>query len=425
MELKIEYLPIKELKPYEKNARKHADADVATIVKSIQEFGFDDPVGVWGKDNVIVEGHGRVIAAKKLGMKEIPVIHLDHLSDEQRRAYALAHNKTAEMSEWDFDLLGSELEDITDIDMSLFGFDLSEPEEEYEIVEDEVPDLPEEAKSQYGQIYQLGRHRLMCGDSTRMDDVKKLMSGKKADCVVTDPPYNMGYEGAGNKAGKTKKEREANRIMNDKMPEADFKKFLLSVYKCYLNSMVDGASIYIFYKELGSGVFMQAMREAGLTFKQEIIWVKDHLVLGGSKYQSMYEPFLMGCKGKSIKIWNGGRKQRSVIESIDFMTEDELRSAIKDLLAAGEPDVVREDRSRHNDLHPTMKPVRLIAKLIQNSSDKDMRILDLFGGSGTTLIAAQQTDRTAYIMELDPKYVDVIIERYENFTGEKAVLLND
>jgi site-specific DNA-methyltransferase (adenine-specific) len=323
------------------------------------------------------------------------------------------------MSDWDFEMLESELSDITDIDMTDFGFSLDEEEEEKEIVEDTPPEPPVEPKSEYGQIYQLGRHRLMCGDSTKMDDVNKLLDGKKVDCVVTDPPYNMGYEGAGNS-----KDRESKRIMNDKMPEADFKKFLLSVYKCYLNSMKDGASIYVFYKELGSGVFMQAMRESGLTYKQELIWVKSQLVLGGSKYQSMYEPFLMGCKGKSIKVWNGGRTQRSVIESIDLMNEDELRETIKELLASEEPDVIREKKQLHNDLHPTMKPVKLIAKLIQNSSDKEHIVMDLFGGSGTTLIAAEQTNRTAYLMELDSKYVDVIIERYENFTGEKAVLLN-
>ena len=419
MNLKIEYLPVKELRPYEKNARKHADADVSTIVKSIEEFGFDDPIGIWGEDNTIVEGHGRLIAAKKLGMKQVPVIRLDHLTDEQRRAYALAHNKTAEMSDWDFDMLASELDDITDIDMTDFGFDLEEQEEEKEIIEDTPPEPPEEPQSEYGQIYQLGRHRLMCGDSTKLEDVKKLLAGKKADCVVTDPPYNMGYQGAGNS-----KDRESKKIMNDKMPEAEFKKFLLSVYKCYLDSMKDGASIYVFYKELGSGVFMQAMREGGLTFKQELIWVKSQLVLGGSKYQSMYEPCLMGCKGKSIKVWNGGRKQRSVIESIDLMNEDELRDALKELLSNEEPDVIREKKQLHNDLHPTMKPVRLIAKLIQNSSDKENIVMDLFGGSGTTLVAAEQTNRTAYLMELDPKYVDVIIQRYENLTGDKAVLLN-
>lgn len=278
MDLKIEYLPIKELKPYEKNARKHADADVSTIVKSIEEFGFDDPIGIWGEKNTIVEGHGRLIAAKRLGMKKVPVIRLDHLSDEQRRAYALAHNKTAEMSEWDFDMLADELGDITDIDMSDFGFDLDEPEEEHEIVEDTPPEAPEEPESEYGQIYQLGRHRLMCGDSTKLEDVKKLLNGKKVDCVVTDPPYNMAYEGAGNT-----RDRASKKIMNDNMPEAEFKKFLLAVYKCYIESMKDGASIYVFYKELGSGVFMQAMRESGLTYKQELIWVKSQLVLGGGK----------------------------------------------------------------------------------------------------------------------------------------------
>lgn len=180
----------------------------------------------------------------------------------------------------------------------------------------------------------------------------------------------------------------------------------------------------MFYKELGEGVFITAMRDGGLTYKQELIWVKNQIVLGGSKYQSMYEPFLMGCKGKSIKVWNGARKQRSVIEDVDFMGEDELRSAIKQIMSELDTDIIRENKQVVNDLHPTMKPVRLIAKLIQNSSNLDDVVCDLFGGSGTTMIAAEQTGRSAYLMELDPRFVDVIVDRWEKFTGEKAVLLN-
>lgn len=176
---------------------------------------------------------------------------------------------------------------------------------------------------------------------------------------------------------------------------------------------------------MGEGVFIQTMADGGLTYKQELIWVKDHLVLGGSKYQSQYEPFLMGCKGKKIQVWNGARNQRNVIESIDFMGEDELRNALKNLLSEQDSDIIREKKQLVNDLHPTMKPVRLIAKLIQNSSNKDDCVLDLFGGSGTTMIAAEQTKRSAYLMELDPKFVDVIVRRYETFTGKKAVLVSE
>lgn len=237
--------------------------------------------------------------------------------------------------------------------------------------------------------------------------------------VCTDPPYNMGYEGAGNT-----KDRKAKRILNDKMPEDKFDEFLQSVYESYYIVMKDGASIYAFYKELGSGVFMRKMRDAGLTYKQELVWVKNQLVLGGSKYQSMYEPCVMGCKGKSIKKWNGGRKQRSVIESIDFMNEDELRAEIKNLLAEQDDiDVIRERKQLVNDLHPTMKPIRLLAKLIRNSSDAGDVVVDFFGGSGSTLIACEQLVRKCRTMELDPHYCDVIIQRWENLTGLKAELL--
>ena len=193
MELKIEYLTLDKLKPYDKNARKNQEADLYTIKVSIKEIGMYDQLGVWGKDNVIVEGHGRYLACKELGIEQVPVIHLDHLTDEQRRAYALAHNKTAEMSEWDIDLLGEELDGIFDIDMSDFGFDLSE-EEDTEIIEDEVPQEVEPVAKQ-GDIWQLGRHRLMCGDSTSVTDVEKLMNGNKADMVFTDPPYGIDYSG--------------------------------------------------------------------------------------------------------------------------------------------------------------------------------------------------------------------------------------
>lgn len=243
------------------------------------------------------------------------------------------------------------------------------------------------------------------------------MDMEDADLVVTDPPYNMGYEGAGG-APRTK------RIINDNMPEEKFESFLLDVYTNYYTAMREGASIYVFYKELGSGVFMRKMRESGLEFKQELIWVKNQIVLSGSKYQSMYEPCLMGCKGKVLK-WNGKRKQRSVIETLDFMSQEELKETIKLLMSEEETDIIREHKSLKNDLHPTMKPIRLLAKLIQNSSDEGDVVLDLFGGSGSTMIACEQLKRRCFMSELDPAYCDVIIDRWESFTGGKAILLEE
>ena len=285
-----------------------------------------------------------------------------------------------------------------------------------EVVEDEYEvELPDDPVAVQGDIYQLGRHRLMCGDSTILDDVEKLLDGRKAALVITDPPYNMNYEGGGGT-----RDRKEKRIPNDNLPEQEFAEFLRTVLSNYYITMEDGASIYCFYKELGGGVFLNALRASGLTFKQVLIWVKNQIVLGGSKYQGMHEPCMFGCKGKVGK-WHGARKQRSVIESIDLMSEEDLKNAIRELLDMEMTDILRENKPLKNDLHPTMKPIRLLAKLIGNSSDKDDVVLDLFGGSGSTMIAAEQTGRDAYLMELDPKYVDVIVDRWQKFTGQKAV----
>ena len=228
----------------------------------------------------------------------------------------------------------------------------------------------------------------------------------------------MGYMGAGSK---DKKNYKHGKILNDKMSDEKFEQFLTDICSNMFLAMKDGASFYVFYKELGKGVFITALEHGGLTFKQELIWVKNSIVLGGSKYQSMYEPCLFGCKGNRIENWYAGRRERSVIESIDVMDEFELRAAIKELLETIDTDVVRENKQLKNDLHPTMKPIKLLAKFINNSSKKGDAVLDIFGGSGSTLIACEQLDRKCYTMELDPKYCDVIIKRWENLTGEKAI----
>lgn len=417
----LKWEPIKSIRPYEKNPRRNDEA-VDAVAASIREFGWQQPIVV-DRDGVIIAGHTRYKAAKKLKCDTVPVVVADDLTEDQVKAYRLADNKTGELAEWDTALLDEELAGIGQLDMSQFGFE-DAPNSEVETVSDieednYIVELPDEPKAKLGDVYSLGSHRLMCGDSTCLSDVEKLMDGILADLVVTDPPYNMGYEGAGNS-----KNRKSKRILNDKMPEAEFRDFLTSVYGNYFCCMKDGASIYVFYKEMGTGVFITSMAAAGLTYKQELVWVKNQLVLGGSKYQSMYEPFLLGCKGKKIATWNGKRKERSVIESVDLMDEETLRETIISLLDCIPSDVVRENKQLVNDLHPTMKPVRLIGKLILNSSNRGDAVLDLFAGSGTTLIASEQLKRSAYMMELDPRYVDVIIDRWEKLTGEKAVLLN-
>ena len=409
-----------DLIPYEKNAKIHDEKQIKNLVTSLKRFGWQQDCVVTS-DNVLVIGHGRRMDAMRIGC-EIPVHVIDKkaedLTDEDIRELRIADNQTNAETGFDFELLAQDLDGL-DFDGFDFDFNMPEEEEEVEIVEVDAPEPPEEPKSKVGDIYQIGDHRLICGDATDVNVISALMDGKKADLVVTDPPYNMAYEGAGNT-----RDRESKRIMNDNMPENEFEQFLQDVYTSYYIAMDDGASIYVFYKELGSGVFMRKMRDAGLTYKQELIWVKSQIVLGGSKYQSMYEPCLMGCKGK-ITRWNGGRKQKSVIEDIDLMGEDELRDAVKQMLAERDDlDVIREKKQAVNDLHPTMKPIRLLAKLITNSSRKGDAVMDLFGGSGSTLIACEQLGRKCYMAELDPRYCDVIIERWESFTGGKAVLLN-
>ena len=425
--LQIEYLPIAQLKTYENNARKHEKADLQAIENSIVEFGMCDPIGIWSDNNIIVEGHGRLYVLQKLKHETAPCIRLDHLTDEQRRAYALAHNKTAELSEWDFDKLEAELAAISNIDMQQLGFDEFEADIPTEIIEDDVPEIDEENEpiTKRGDIWKLGNHYLMCGDATSIENVDKLLSaGKsepiKVDVVITDPPYNMAYEGAGNTP---ESRRKKNKILNDNLPDDEFEKFLIASYSSMNYAMCDGASCYVFYKELGKGVFITAMQKGGLTFKQKLIWVKSQLVLGGSKYQSIYEPCLFGCKGNSIKFWYADRKEKSVIESVDLMNEFELRITIKELLENIETDIIREKKQTKNDLHPTMKPVKLLAKFIRNSSKKGDIVFDLFGGSGTTLIAAEQTGRHCRMFELDEKYADVIIKRWEALTENKAELL--
>lgn len=416
----MEILDIKleDLKPYKNNPRIN-DHAVPAVAKSIQEFGFKVPI-VIDHDNVIIAGHTRYKAAHLLGLDTVPCIIASDLSDAQVAAFRLADNKVGELANWDTDLLEIELSSITDFDMCDFGFDFSEAHEQREIIEDDYDfDKEVEPRAKRGELWQLGRHRLMCGDSINQADISILLNGNQVDLVVTDPPYNMNYSGAGKTSN-----RASKKILNDHMPVKEFEQFLYKINTNLSNNLKNGCCFYMFYKELGDGSFITSLKNTGLTFKQELIWVKDHLVLGGSKYQSMYEPCLFGCKGESVKKWYTGRKETSVIESIDLMDEEDLRHTIKKLLNQEIPDIIRVEKPLKNDLHPTMKPIKLLAKFIVNSSAVDDLVLDLFGGSGSTMIACEQLERSCMMLEMEPRFVDVIIDRWEAFTGKKAVLLN-
>lgn len=390
--LKVEYVDIGTIKPYKNNAKLHPKEQIEQIKKSIENFGMNDPIGIW--NNEIVEGHGRILACKELGYKQIPVIKLDHLTDEERKSYIIAHNKLTMNSDFDIDILRTELENLKelDFDLELTGFNVDElddilgkNEEEVEIVEDEVPEVPEEPKAKLGDIYQLGNHRLMCGDSTKIEDVEKLMNGNKADMVFTDPPYNVAYEGGS-------KKREM--IKNDKMD--NFYEFLHDVYQNCYNNMNAGAPIYVCHSELERVNFTKAFLDVGFKMSSIIIWAKNNSTFSMNKdYKQKHEPIIYGWK-EGKHNWTGGNCEDTLWE-------------IK--------------RPTKSDLHPTMKPIELCARAITNSSNKNNIVYEPFGGSGSTLIASEQTDRICYCMELDAKYVDVIINRWEQFTGKKAVLL--
>lgn len=377
---------IEEIKMYENNPRNN-DGAVEYVANSIKEFGFKVPI-VLDKNNVIVAGHTRYKAAKLLKITEIPCIIADDLSDEQVKAFRLIDNKAAELASWDIDLLNLELENIKDIDMDLFNFEISNildnvVDDEYEV------ELPEEPKTKSGNIYKLGNHYLMCGDSTNADDVKRLMNNQLADLIVTDPPYNVNYEG---KTGDNLK------IMNDNMENNQFYSFLESAFINLYESIKDGGSIYVFHADTEGLNFRKAMMSSGFKLAECLVWVKNAFVMGRQDYHWKHEPVLYGWKPGASHYFINDRSQSTVLEF---------------------------DKPIRNEDHPTMKPIDLIAYLINNSSKKDEIVLDLFGGSGTTMIACEQTNRKAFIMELDPRYCDVIVDRWEKFTNQKAELINE
>lgn len=385
----VQEVPIGDVKPYENNPRDN-DGAVEATANSIKEFGWQQPIVV-DKDMVIIVGHTRYKAAKKLGMDEVPVVVADNLSPEQVKAYRLADNKTGELADWDMGLLDDELDDIMNIDMSDFGFDLElGDDEDKQAQEDDFDEEPpEEPKSKLGQVFQLGRHRLMCGDSTKTEDVRKLVGGMQCDLLLTDPPYNVAYEG---------KQKSKMTIKNDHQEDEEFYKFLFNAFNAAKDSLKQGASFYIWYASHEAANFNNAANNAGLSVREELIWEKNSLVMGRQDYQWKHEPCLYGWVEGGSHSWYSDRKQTTVMHF---------------------------DKPQHSDLHPTMKPVALFDYQIKNSTKSGDVVLDLFGGSGTTIMACEQNGRNACVMEYDPKYADVIIKRWEDFTGKKAELISE
>ena len=381
--------PLGWLTPYENNPRNNDEA-VEPVANSISEFGFKVPI-VATSDGEIINGHTRWKAAKKLKLKTVPVIIADDLTEEQVRAFRLADNKVAEIAQWDIELLLSEIESEGDSVSSV----------------------------EYGDIYQLGRHRLMCGDSTSAGDMKELVDGEKIDLYVTDPPYNVAYEG---------KTEEAMTIQNDSMDDASFRQFLRDAFSVADQHLKPGGAFYIWHADSEGLNFRAAVKETGWLLKQNLVWVKNSIVLGRQDYQWKHEPCLYGWKDGASHYFVDNRSLATVIEedeeNLKEMTKGELISYIKTMQENSPTSIFYEDKPVRSDIHPTMKPLKLIARCVLNSSKKGERVLDSFNGGGSTLMVCEKTERIYYGMELDPVYVERTIKRWEEETGLKAEKLN-
>ena len=423
---------VEKVLPYKRNPRKNEDA-VEKVAASIREFGFKQPIVV-DKDHVIIVGHTRLLAALRLGIKEVPVLVATDLSPAQVKAYRLADNRVHEEATWDEELLALELGDLSKLGFNLesTGFDADEINALLNLEqggllpgaeEDAVPETPAKPSALPGELFHLGKHRLICGDSTDPFLIEKLFSGDRADAVFTDPPYNVNYEGS------------AGKIKNDNMEDLKFRQFLLRAFSVMFRVLRDGAAVYVCHADIEGENFRGAFREAGFKLSGCLVWVKDALVLGRSDYQWQHEPILYGWKPTGAHRWYGDRKSTTVSE---FMLEAPLtlvepnvyrlrlgdqwfqirgeKLAIDELQTT----VARVPRPKKNEDHPTMKPVALIDKMLRNSTKKGNLVFDPFGGSGSTLISCEKHGRTAYLCELEPKFCDVIILRWEQATGKKA-----
>ena len=398
---KIEQWPTAKLLPYARNARTHSDEQVAQIAASIAEFGFTNPI-LAGADGVIVAGHGRLAAAHKLGLELVPVVVLEHLSPTQRRALVIADNRIAENAGWDEAMLRIELVTLQDddFDVSLTGFDADaladlladeDGNGDGDTDDDAVPEITETPISRPGDVWVLGGHRLLCGDSTKAECFEQLLQGEQVDMVFTDPPYNVNYANTAKD-----KMRGTNRaILNDNLGDG-FYDFLLAALTPTIANCRGG--IYVAMSSSELDVLQLAFREAGGKWSTFVIWAKNTFTLGRSDYQRQYEPILYGWPEGATRHWCGDRDQS---------------------------DVWQIKKPHKNDLHPTMKPVELVERAIRNSSRPGNVVLDPFGGSGTTLIAAEKSGRLARLIELDPKYVDVIVRRWQDWTGKQATRESD
>lgn len=443
--LKTEKRKLNELVAADYNPRKALtpeDSEYQKIKRSIEEFGYVDPI-IINEDGTIIGGHQRCTVLKDLGYEEVDVVVVS-LDKQREKALNIALNKiTGELDELKLKDLLLDL-DLGDYDISLTGFEQEDLAElvdnlavEPEAMDDDfdgeavLEDIVE-PKTRLGDVWKLGRHRLMCGDSTSQEDVATLMKGEMADLIITDPPYNVNY---GDKADMLdtylqKGHRNNSRIKNDNMDNESFYSFMLQIYQSAYEFMRDGAAIYVFHAESTGHIFRQAFLDAGLKLAQCLIWEKNAFVLGRQDYQWRHEPCLYGWKEGAAHYFINDRTQDTVIleDDVDFesMKKADLIAYIEDMHRKykDQTSVIYENKPTRNDIHPTMKPVTLIGRLMSNSSKSGWNVLDLFGGSGSTLMAAEQLGRTAFLMELDEKFCDVIVKRWEEYTGQSAIRIS-
>jgi DNA modification methylase len=395
---RIERWPIEQLLPFANNARTHSAAQIAQIASSIAEFGFVNPILV-GSDNVIVAGHARALAARQLGLTHVPVIVLDHLTPTQRRALVLADNRLAMNAGWDEEMLHLELAALQEEDFHLdvLGFEedelaallADEDNPEGLTDEDAIPEAPQDAVSTRGDLWLLGDHRVACGDATSADDVRLLLSGESADLVFTDPPYNVNYQGY---------TEDRLTIEGDRMSAQEFEQFLQATFRSYRNWIKPGASLYVCHSSSSQREFQNALETAGFAVRCQIIWAKNTFAWGFGRYKFQHEPIYYCHVDGEKDAWYGDKSQSTLWE---------------------------ENKPAANRLHPTMKPVELVERALANSSKAGDLIVDLFGGAGSTLIACERRNRQARLMEIDPRYADVIVQRWQQYSGKRATLEAD
>ena len=421
----LQEIPTADLVPYQANAKMHGKKQIEQLKQSINEFGFLTPCLI-DADNNIIAGHGRIMAAQELGMETVPCVCIEELTEEQRRAYILADNRLTELGEWDRGILSAELAALQDagFNIELTGFNIDDiiiDDIDFSEIDDawnegtENEGTEAEPITRRGDLFQLGRHRLLCGDATSRADVERLTGDNRVQLVITDPPYNVDYSGH-------RKERE--KIQNDNKSDAAFFNFLSAAFENFNHYLDAGRSFYIFHADMEREAFLNALKSNEMQVRQILVWVKNSFVISRQDYNWRHEPIIYGWAEGAPHYFCDDHGQSNVAHKkpdFDSMTAEELRAMLKKIYNYST--AIYEDRPVASDEHPTMKPINLLKRLIENSSRPKERVLDIFGGSGSTLIAAEQTGRDALLLEIQPKYVDAIIKRWETYTGQKAVLI--